>query len=136
MCNMYNASARSVSTTCGYTANYGCGNYYNGWNGQYMCRDCNGNIWARNLTNCGCHQCSCCGCSCGCGNTQSNNGAATGNNGNSNTNGNGFTCVTFCGNTAATQTTATTDTTTGCYNRGCGYNRCGWNRSGCGCNWF
>ncbi len=141
MCNMYNTSARSVSNTCFDTTNYGCGRNYNGCNGQFMCRDCNGNIWARNITSCGYNRCGGCGCGCGCfGSTfynQNENAVVANNTGYGN---HGFTCVTFCGNTTATQTQtgSTTTTTNGCgtCNRGCGWNRCGWGRCGCGNTWL
>ncbi len=134
MCNFYNASASSASNNCNYASYANSTNYFNGWGTQFMCRDCNGNIYARNVTNCGCSsccRCNCChnSCNCcqnGCG-SNSGNDAATGNNGNGN-----FTCVTFCGNTLNGFTQSTTATTT---NRGCGCG-CGWQRR-CGYrSWF
>ncbi|MBE5740393.1 MAG: hypothetical protein E7349_06035 [Clostridiales bacterium] len=124
MCNFYNASASSVLNNCNYASYANSTNYSNGWGTQYMCRGCNGNIYARNATNCGCSSCchcncchNCCNCcqnSCGNNNTNSND-TATGNNGNGS-----FTCVTFCGNTlnGLTQNASTATTNSGC---GCGY---------------
>ena len=135
MCNYYNASARSVNTcgyangctSNGYTAN-GCVSTYNGCGNQFMCRDCNGNIWVRNTSCCGCATSYCGGCNhTYCGTNLLTDDTQTANTNQRNGN---FTCVTFCGDTANTFATQASTT------NGCGrcQRRCGggcWNVNRC-----
>ena len=122
MCYLYN----TTNTSAGCNANYnGC--YASS---QRMCRDGNGNVWARtgynnNCSTSNCHCCHCCNC-CNCCHSCSNSCCSC-NNGNTSQNdtANGsYGCITICGVSVngATQntTTGTTQTSRCCRNR-CGY---------------
>ena len=119
MCKLCNASAWSTTTGCG--TNYGC---YAG--GQRMCRDCNGNIWMRVTTACGC--CGYGGWNSGCG-----NGTTITNTQNDNTIVGECGYMTLCGACANTTSQSETVNSTTYPIRRCGCNTCGYNR----CNdWY
>lgn len=130
MCNFYNTSNTNGYSGCGYSSyNNSCNSCCNrsglfGCARQWICRDCNGNIFVNQRNSgCGCcqHTCGCQhNCGCGCGNGTSGN--SSGSNG-------GFACFTVCGNTNTATTTGNSDLY---YARQYGLYPFGYN-SGCGC---
>ncbi len=134
--NLGNRILNLLFTTNG---NCNCCRYYNGCYGygtcsQRICRDCCGNIWVRQTTNCNC------GCNNGCGCGNNGNGSTSSNNGNGN--GQGFACVTFCGNSSNSSGQTTTSTAYNYdeyYARQYGLNGygggCAARGSQCGCNY-
>ena len=107
MCNSgYTNSCNSALTQANVlsgNSSFGCG--------QRICRDCNGNVWVRRTTNCGCCQCTpCC----------QNNG--------SNDNGFGFFTIfgrIVSGNGSNGSNGTSTANSDSYYARQYGYSRCG-----------
>lgn len=140
MCNTCNSCGGLWNLFGGCGCNNGCGNTFNG-NSQFICRDCNGNIWVRTSNGnscCGCNACHSCNSStwnnCGCNN--SNGSLLTANGCGCNR-----ACVTVCGNALTlSQNRSGCGSSNFCtdgdayYARQFGLTNSGRNSCSCGCN--